>query len=125
MDKALAEQLQPQSFNRGLLALCDLASDLDQDTPLARLLERRHAATHRFLVVHEMVVHDDAGDWLDHVEWGTLVEQSIAQLRVGRAALVYLARLIDIREAQRRRAETAPRLPLPLQRMADEAVEIG
>ncbi len=124
IDPQLADKLQQQSFNRGLLALCDLAADLDQETPLAQLLERRHTATHRFLVVHEMLFEEEAGEWLERVEWHTLREQSIAQLQIARAALVYLARLIDINEAQVAQGETTPRMPLFLHQASEDLAEI-
>jgi hypothetical protein len=124
VDVELAAKLEPQSFNRGLLALCDLAADLDEPTPLADLLERRHTATHRFLVVHEMLLAEERGEWLERVEWRTLGEQSIAQLQIARAALVYLARLIDINEAQIAGGEKRPRMPLFLHHASEELAEI-
>jgi hypothetical protein len=124
VDVELAAKLEPQSFNRGLLALCDLAADLDEPTPLADLLERRHTATHRFLVVHEMLLAEERGEWLERVEWRTLGEQSIAQLQMARAAFVYLARLIDINEAHIARGEKRPRMPLSLHRASEELAEI-
>lgn len=124
VDAELAARLQPQSFNRGLLALCDLAADLEQETPLAQLLERRHTATHRFLVIHEMLLGEETGDWLERVEWRTLRDQSVAQLQIARAALVYLARLIDINEAQVAQGEKRPQMPLFLHRASEEFAEI-
>jgi hypothetical protein len=51
-----------------------------QETLLARLLERRARATRRFLVVHEMILEEAAGDW--RVELWTLADQSVAQQRL-------------------------------------------
>lgn len=101
MDVALATELTKDNFNRGLLALCDLSCDLDRPTRLNELVERRHTATHRFLVAHELGAASApaGGRWLDRVDWEELVDGLVWQLQLSRAALVYLARLVEIREA--------------------------
>lgn len=101
MDGALAAELTKNNFNRGLLALCDLSCDLDRPTRLNELVERRHTATHRFLVAHELGAASapPSGRWLDRVDWEELVDGLVWQLQLSRAALVYLARLVEIREA--------------------------
>lgn len=111
MDPELAAQFE-QHGNRGLLALCDLSCDLEQDTPLNRMVDRRHSATHRFLAIHWMLIEDNATTgtgWLDHVEWDDLLAGAVQQLATARAALIYLARLIDIAEqlAESKREEQA------------------
>jgi hypothetical protein len=125
MDVALAARLQPDAMNRGLLALCDLATDLQQDTPLAHLLEQRHAATHRFLVVHDMLAEHEDGEWLQHVGWSSFCAQSIQQLKFARSALIYLARLIECEEAQRSKAEPHSPWPLPVYPTDADLAEIG
>lgn len=110
----------------GLRALCDLSCELERETPLNELLEQRHAATHRFVVVHRLpgASNEPAGDWLEHVDWDDLVSGAITLLGTARSALIYLARTIDIEEQRRRkqREEAAaatgkpaitPPLPLP------------
>ncbi len=80
MDPEFAEALTDRT-NRGLIALLDLSCDLEEETPLAALLKRRHAATHPFLVTHQMLAEEQPGPWLDHVEWGGLrraVDRAIA-----------------------------------------------
>jgi hypothetical protein len=103
MDAALAAELSKDNFNRGLLALCDLSCDLDRPTRLNELVERRHTATHRFLVAHEQGAASapPGGRWLDRVDWNELVEGLTWQLQLSRAALVYLARVVEIREGRR------------------------
>jgi tetratricopeptide (TPR) repeat protein len=126
MDPELAQALRDQP-NRGLIALLDLSCDLEEETPLARLLRRRNAATHRFVVAHQMFAEDAVGPWLDHVEWDQLVEQSIEQLRVARAAILYLVRAIEISEAKTARLDRErgiTRGALPLHRMDPEYNEI-
>jgi tetratricopeptide (TPR) repeat protein len=124
MEPAFATRLQrKERFNRGLLALCDLASDLEQDTLLAQLVNRRHAATHRFLVLHDHLLDNSDGPWVDRVDWASFSEQLIAQLRIARSAIVYLARTVDIEEARTRQNEGLV-LELPLDQIPDELAEL-
>jgi tetratricopeptide (TPR) repeat protein len=96
-----AELERTETFNRGLLALCDLSCDLKRNTRLAELIERRHSATHRFLVVHEWEPGGaPTGDFLDRVSISELLDGLIWQLRTARAALIYLARSVEIREGR-------------------------
>jgi hypothetical protein len=98
-DAFRAELERGDSFNRGLLALCDLSCDLKRKTRLAELIERRHAATHRFLVVHEWEpIEAPSGEFLDRISWSELVEGLTWQLRTARSALIYLVRSIEIGE---------------------------
>ncbi len=121
MDPELLDAAQ----TRGLRALCDLSCDLETDTQLNKLVDRRHTATHRFLTVHRLpgAADEPAGDWLEHVDWHDLVTGAVTLLATARSALIYLARMIDIEErrAARRREEQAtesgkatltPRMPL-------------
>jgi len=109
--------------NRGLLALCDLSEDLNDDTLLRRLTNLRHTATHRFLVVHSMMP-GDSNAWLDHLGWDELVVGLHQQLAIARGAVVYLARAIDIHENLDRKsaAEGGFTVTLPLER-ADTDLE--
>jgi len=126
-DAAFEAELGGGEGNAGLLALCDLACDLEQDTPLGRLLALRHAATHRFLVAH----HDlapESSEWLERLEIQELVRVVYDQLRVARAAYVYLVRAVDIHEMRVGRADKAQeglRLTLPLEEMRPDRAEIG
>jgi tetratricopeptide (TPR) repeat protein len=117
---------------RGLRALCDLSCELEAHTPLNELVERRHAATHRFVVVHRLpsASSEPAGDWLEHVDWDDLVAGAVTLLVTARSALIYLARTIDIEEQrrakQREEAATASdrhSLPLSLPRSMPEHPE--
>ena len=100
MDPELAAHLAPGAFNRGLSALCDLSCDLEQDTPLNDLIERRHSATHRFLTVHSMLLDDDKSTdgCLEQVTWTELIDGALSQLATAHSALIYLAWTIDIAE---------------------------
>jgi len=141
MDTALADELR--AGNRGLLALCDLSCDLDPErqSPLAEFIEMRHSATHRFLVAHDMLLEErtPTSEWVQRVEHRELLEATRQLLGTGRAALLYLARTVDIRERRtgfgsdtlNEAAQPAPdtpasdqrferRLRLPLHRAATE-----
>jgi hypothetical protein len=100
-DPAIAVELDEP--NLGLLALCDLADELERPTPLGELIRRRHAATHRGIVVHHMFLEevDDRG-WLDRVEASDLRAAVMEQLTRARAALLYLMDLINLRERRDR-----------------------
>jgi tetratricopeptide (TPR) repeat protein len=130
MDAALVDAAP----TRGLRALCDLSCELEAHTPLNDLVARRHAATHRFVVVHRLPSADSEpdGDWLEHVDWGDLVGGAITLLGTARSALIYLVRMIDIEEHRRakQREDAAavsgkPALtpPLPLPRSTPEHPE--
>ncbi len=126
MDPELAAALNDHP-DRGLIGLLDLSCDLEENTPLAALLKRRNAATHRFLVTHQMFADEQPGRWLDHVEWGDFVEQSIEQLRVARAAILYLVRTVDANEAKTARLDMErgiKRGMLPMHHMSPEYNEI-
>jgi tetratricopeptide (TPR) repeat protein len=110
MDEQLAVHLAPGKFNRGLSALCDLSCDLEQDTSLNELIERRHTATHRFLTVHSMLIEEQegGGGWLEQVSWSDLIDGTLSQLATARSALIYLAWMIDISERSSERSKPKP-----------------
>jgi hypothetical protein len=112
MDPELAAQFAGIG-NRGLLALCDLSCDLERDTPLNMMVRRRHSATHRFLSVHWMLVdpRNDPSGWLERVTWRDLVDGALEQMAMARAALIYLARLIDLAEHEARQLREVSKQP--------------
>lgn len=117
MDSELVAHLAPGEFNRGLAALCDLSCDLEQDTPLNELIERRHSATHRFLTVNWMLLDDDksTSGWLEQVTWDDLINGTRSQLATARSALIYLAWMIDIAESRRPRGSgSGVVMPMPV-----------
>jgi hypothetical protein len=101
MDAELRAALGRPERNIGLLALCDLSCDLEDATPLRRRVRLRHTATHRFLVAHTEMV-PPSNDWFSRMRWSDLLKETIAQLHTARAALLYLARLIDAHENAQR-----------------------
>jgi tetratricopeptide (TPR) repeat protein len=97
MDPKFAAAITPPIWNPGLAALCDLANDLRDDTPLARFVALRHAATHRLVVAHEFSAPESTG-WLERVEWPVFEAASLDQLQLARAAIIYLVRAVDTEE---------------------------
>lgn len=99
--------------NRGLLALCDMAGELERPTPLNELLARRHAATHRTVAVHDMLsdLDDEKSPWLDRVSASELAQALLEQLQRARRALIYLADTINDRE--RRTKPDGPIVTMP------------
>jgi tetratricopeptide (TPR) repeat protein len=117
--KTRGEQLLPaleaelDVGNRGLLALCDLASELERETPLSELLARRHAATHRTVAVHHMLLDSDAeqSPWLERIESRELADVLLDQMQRSRSALIYLADAINHREDRMRPEGPIPTMP--------------
>ena len=101
--------------NRGLLALCDLSLDVagnERLTELKKLVGLRNTATHRFLVAHDMMVGEVEKDgWVERIGWNRLIEAAVRQLVITRAALLYLARAIAVRESNREPQDKV--MPLP------------
>jgi len=97
MDPKFAAAITPPIWNPGLAALCDLANDLRDDTPLAAFVALRHAATHRLVVTHEFEAPESTG-WLERVEWPAFEAASLDQLQLARAAIIYLVRAVDTEE---------------------------
>ncbi|HEY7951228.1 MAG TPA: LA2681 family HEPN domain-containing protein [Solirubrobacterales bacterium] len=122
MEPRFAAELR--SGNRGLLALCDLSLDVSGDndaTELKRLVARRHAATHGYLIAHDLPMYkEDEAEWLTRIDWSELVEGAIQQILIVRAALVYLARAIEIHEEER---DSENAMPLPSYPVEDFDVE--
>ena len=125
---SLAEALKRPEQNRGLAALFDLSAELEEQStsPLRRLVQRRHAATHRFFSVHIEGI-PDSSDWIERLSWPELLEESLESLRITRRAILYLAQMIHIHE----KATDVPdspgsmTMPLPFERTDVDLMEPG
>jgi hypothetical protein len=115
MEPVFAEELR-NVRNEGLLALIDLSTEIGDDkhtTELKRRIALRHAATHRFLVAHNLPMYErDEAQWLTRVDWADVIIAAADQLRIARAALIYLVRAIAAHEASRNhKDQVIPELP--------------
>ena len=119
---SLAEALKRPEQNRGLAALIDFSAELEEQSKshLGILVQRRHAATHRFFVVHNEGA-PDSSDWTEHISWSDLTKESLEALRFVRSAILYLAQMIHIHE----KATDQPNLPvLSFERIDTELTEL-
>ena len=110
LDQTIADAIGSPEVNRALMALTDLSSDLDNH--LRQVLQRRHAATHRFLVIHNEIA-SESSDWSEHTNWFDHVEESLYQLRMARSAALYLAQMIDIHEKALSTVDSSAGLVVP------------
>ncbi len=96
---SIAEVLKRPERNRGLTALLDMSAELDEQfaSPLKRLVEHRHAATHRFFSVHSEG-RPESSDLMQRLSWQELLEESLESLRIARGAILYLAQMIHVHE---------------------------
>lgn len=123
IDAPLRAAIERPEQNIGLLALLDLSHDLDRGTPFGQRVSRRHMATHRFVVAHNIMV-PEPHEWVDRVDWLDLTEESIHQLRTARAALIYLARLIDRHERVNRAGSTQKSVDVPMKPVDTRSAEL-
>ena len=123
-----AEALKPPEQNRGLAALFDLSAELDEQSisTLGTLVQRRHAATHRFFAVHNEGV-PYSSDWTEHVSWPELIQESLESLRLARGAILYLAQMIHIHEkpTQVQDSPGSLTMTMPFERIDIDLSELG
>jgi hypothetical protein len=87
-----------EAGNPGLLAIGDLAGDLRSDGPLSHRRLLRHAGTHRFIVLHEMLVGSRSSPYVEHHGENAYEAATIDTLQLCRAALFYLREMVLWRE---------------------------
>ncbi len=123
---AFVNAVHGEQPNRGLSALIDLSYDLDckWSSPLARNVDVRHAATHRFVTVYSELP-PRASKWSERINWRELVDESLYQLRIARSAIFYLAQMIDIQEDRKAAAgcRNLVTMPLALLRLDTDSLE--
>jgi hypothetical protein len=104
-------ELGAKPFNSGFWALTDLTADFEDGGSYWELQKLRHAATHRLLSLHESGSPPTA-QLLVHANWAGFRSSLLEQLRVARAALIYLVQAVDAREARVKSSAFAGPLPL-------------
>ena len=109
VDNVIEQELK--NGNRGLLALCDLACELERPGPLKAVKGQRHAVTHRAIAVHDILRDDAAKDWVERISTEDLRDGILDQLRRGKAALTYLVDLIIDHEHRIHPQQDLPSLP--------------
>ena len=124
----LAEALKTPEQNRGLAALFDFSAELDEQakSSVRALVQRRHAATHRFFAVHNEGA-PRSSDWTEHISWPDLEQESLESLRIARGAILYLAQMIHIHEKATQVPDSSGSLtmPMPFERTDTDLTEFG
>jgi hypothetical protein len=105
----LRPELQRVRNNPYIYALFDLAHDLRRDGYYSPIYEKRNALTHRFLVVHDMIVSDENPD-IPRVHLNDFREECILAMQIARTAVMSLILFVDSAES----GQSSDRaLPLP------------
>jgi hypothetical protein len=105
--------LRPQLASIGnnyLFALLDLSLELRKEGHLEAMYNRRNSLTHKFLVVHDMILPSDSNADIPRIEYDDFLEECIETVQLARAAVMYLIMFVDSQEAQA--ADGAPTLPI-------------
>jgi tetratricopeptide (TPR) repeat protein len=85
--------------NRNLMALVDLAADLENGGYLSSYPELRHTGTHRFMVLHDETIGTSASSKaVDHMQITDYQRELVTTLKISRAALLYAIELVNERE---------------------------
>ncbi|MCY3748920.1 MAG: LA2681 family HEPN domain-containing protein [Chloroflexi bacterium] len=123
---AFLTALQGSRWNVGLAALIDLSYDLVSSCPssISRNINVRHAATHRFVIVHTEFPQESS-EWSERITWHDLIGESLFQLRLARSAIFYVAKMIDIHEEGKAAAlaEASAIMPLTYSRLDTDLLE--
>jgi hypothetical protein len=112
-----SEQIQKLGLttNPGVIALSEIALDLQQPGFLRHVKSLRNAGTHRFVVAMDFRDStEQEGKFVEYYGREELNRQIVGTLRLGRAALFYLVDLISHEEVRRKEGKgPIPPLHLP------------
>jgi hypothetical protein len=101
------------SWNPGIIALGDLASDLTEGSWLAPKAQLRNLGTHRFCVLHDLGNNPSrTRPAVDHQTVAEFFEETIASVQIARSAILYLIDAINWHEI--RLPKTGPTLKIPV-----------
>ena len=90
--------------NTALVALSELAEDIATGGYLEQKKTLRNASTHRFVILHDLSISKSLkSNFIEHYEFEDFRDQTIASLRMVRAALIYLVESVSMREARQAR----------------------
>lgn len=106
----LRGELQQFKSNPFIFAIFDLARELAQGGFYSQIYEKRNALTHRFLVVHDMIVSDENPD-IPRVSLNEFQKECIIAMQIARAAVMYLILLVDSEESAQTSDKTMPLPP--------------
>ncbi len=97
-----------ESGNTALLALSEISRDLsNKQSFLSNKQSSRNSSTHRFTILHDMELKrkESTSGCVEHFYLDEFSRESLATLKLARAAVLYFVQMILIKE--RRRSETA------------------
>lgn len=95
-------QSEIESGARALIALSEMAEDIQHGGYLNERRQLRHAGTHRLVVLHDMSsTPSRSSRVLHHEDEAEFAAETIETLRTVRAALLYLIEFIAYREAKK------------------------
>jgi tetratricopeptide (TPR) repeat protein len=94
-----------------LTALLDLSLDVRKGGYYERVYEYRNALTHRFLVVHDILISPQENSDIQRVVLDEFVQDCILAMQIARAAVMYLVMFVNVQED--RTEGNQPILPIP------------
>jgi len=100
------------SGNVAILAMAEMAEDLARDGSLEGQRLLRHAGTHRFIVLHEMMTGGRDSTYLERSTVSSFKDLTVEALQIVRAALFYLIQSVTISERQKHSRFSGVTLPL-------------
>lgn len=87
-----------------LFALFDLSMDLQDDGYYREIYECRHASTHRFLIVHDIITPSNQSGVTSRISREDLFEKTITAMQLLRAAIMYLILFVDSEEKKKQQS---------------------
>ncbi|MCC6191709.1 MAG: hypothetical protein IT318_21990 [Anaerolineales bacterium] len=83
-----------------ILALFDLALDLRRGGAYEWLIQRRNVLTHRFLVLHDIVIPDEKDGAIPRLHVDVFLRECIKAMQIARAAVFYLVLAVETEESK-------------------------
>jgi hypothetical protein len=102
--------LRPELSNKKnpyLFALFDLSIDLHKKGDYDFINDRRNALTHRFLVIHDIVIDHANNPDIPRIILDDFINECIQTMQITRAAVMYLIMMVDYEENSKRNRDKA------------------